>query len=236
MSSKKNIILIITGILIVTIATFLFVNVVINPSPTTIFYNNSSSIVELKCVTESEGESFGTAEIIKDDGTLVTNAHVVTFTELNVVTEFDSYFIRFSNEEEYREVSLIKYDTEKDIAVLKIDDISLLNIKPIKIGTSNNLKFGERVYAIGNGSNYGLAITEGIISMPIVNIEYSEVVREVIQCDLTITAGNSGGALLNNRGELIGITTFRTRDNSGNTIYGIAYSIPIDDVIEYVNS
>ncbi|UKI50761.1 MAG: S1C family serine protease [Clostridium sp.] len=70
---------------------------------------------------------------------------------------------------------------------------------------------GDKVYAIGNGMNHGIGINEGIISLPQVNIEYENNVRNVIQCDLIINEGNSGGALLDSKGRLIGITTFRLK-------------------------
>ena len=200
------------------------------------------NVVEVKAVSESVGESFGTAEIISEDGTLVTNAHVVTYTRLNTVNVFEEYFIRFSSEEDYRAVTLKKYDTEKDIAVLKIeiDDTEELSdiaaFTPVKLGNSESLKAGEKVYAVGNASNYGIGIFEGIVSIPLINIVLDGVSKSVIQSDLTIAAGNSGGALLNARGELVGITTFRTKDNSGNVIYGIVYSISINTVLDFVNA
>ena len=67
----------------------------------------------------------------------------------------------------------------------------------------DKLKSGQKVYAIGNGMNHGLGISEGIISLPSTFIKIDEVVREFIQCDLTITNGNSGGALLDSKGRLI---------------------------------
>ncbi len=194
------------------------------------------NVVEVKAVTEGVGESFGTAEIISTDGTLVTNAHVVTYTRLNAVNTFEEYFIRFSNEEDYRAVTLEKYDSEKDIALLKMSDTAGLDLKPVKTGNSESLKAGEEVYAVGNASNYGIGIFKGIVSIPLINVVLDGVTRSVIQSDLTIAAGNSGGALLNARGELVGITTFRTKDNSGNVIYGIVYSIPINIVLEFINA
>lgn len=193
------------------------------------------NVVEVKAESQNVGESFGTAELISDEGTLVTNAHVVTYTRLNTVYTFDSYFIRFSYEDEYREVSLEKYDAEKDIAVLKLKETSGLNLRPVEKGNSDELCSGEKVYAVGNAANYGIGIFEGIISIPLVNIELDKMQKSVIQCDLTIAAGNSGGALLNDRGELIGLTTFRTKDNSGNVIYGIVYSIPVNAVLEFTD-
>ncbi len=206
------------------------------PTAQDIYAQCINNVVEVKAVTEGVGESFGTAEIIAEDGTLVTNAHVVTYTRLNAVNTFEEYFIRFSNEEEYRAVTLDRYDSEKDIAILKMSDTAGLDLKPVKTGNSESLKAGEEVYAVGNASNYGIGIFKGIVSIPLINVVLDGVTRSVIQSDLTIAAGNSGGALLNARGELVGITTFRTKDNSGNVIYGIVYSIPINIVLDFINA
>lgn len=193
------------------------------------------NVVEIKAVSENVGESFGTAEIVSNEGKLVTNAHVVTYTKLNTVFTFEKYYIRFTNEKNYRTATLEKYDSDTDLAILQISDFTDLAIKPIKFGNSKDLKFGDKVYAVGNAANYGIGIFEGIISIPLVNIQLDNITRNVIQCDLTIAAGNSGGALLNNKGEMIGITTFRTRDNSGTVIYGIVYCIPINTVLKFIN-
>ena len=166
---------------------------------------------------------------------MVTNAHVVTYTRLGAVNTFEEYSFRFSYEDEYRAAELIKYDSDKDIALLKISDTTGLALTSIKTADSEAVLAGDKVYAVGNAANYGIGIFEGIVSIPLLNIEADGLTRAVIQCDLTIAAGNSGGALLNDRGELIGLTTFRTRDNSGNVIYGIVYSIPINTVLEYVS-
>ena len=139
----------------------------------------------------------------------------------------------FINEEEYHPVLLIKYDVKKDIAILRLEDKSA-KFKAIKIGNSEKLAFGDKVYAIGNGSNYGLGITQGIISIPKMNITYENNTREVIQADITISAGNSGGALLDSKGNLIGITTFRIKDLTGNVVYGLVYSIPINNILEFL--
>ena len=77
-------------------------------------------------------------------------------------------------------------------------------------------------------------MSEGIVGCPLININYNDTTRSVIQCSITIAEGNSGGALVNDNGNLIGITTFRTKDSSGNPIYGIAYCIPINTVLEYI--
>lgn len=87
---------------------------------------------------------------------------------------------------------------------------------------------------IGNTSNYGIGISCGIISVPEVNIICNDISRKIIQADIDIARGNSGGALFDKKGKLIGITTFRTKDNQGNINYGFAYLIPIKLVIEYI--
>ena len=191
------------------------------------------SVVEIKAETEDIGASYGTGEIISKDGTLVTNAHVITYTKLFNTTLFDTVYIRFVDEKDYREVDVVRYDLDLDIAVLKLDDDDK-EITPIKIGDDNKLSEGDVVYAIGNMSNYGLSLTKGIISIPHINVSYNDVTRSVIQCDLTISDGSSGGALIDSQGELIGITTFRLKDNSNNVIYGIAYCIPINVAMGYV--
>ncbi|MBQ7467079.1 MAG: trypsin-like peptidase domain-containing protein [Clostridia bacterium] len=192
------------------------------------------SVVEVKAATDDVGESFGSAVFVKDDGTLITNAHVVTYKKLGEQFTFENISIRFSTETAYRAVTLIKYDLQKDLAVLKLNDVNC-NFSAIAFAESSLVQFGEEVYAIGNLNNIGISLTKGIISNPKIVVSYNEQSREVIQCDLAIAEGNSGGALLNSDGKLIGITTFRLKDNSGNVIYGISYCIPADVVMEYIN-
>ncbi|MDD4157514.1 MAG: serine protease, partial [Candidatus Cloacimonetes bacterium] len=168
-----------------------------------IFNDNIHSIVEIKATTENVGESFGTAEFFDSDGTLITNAHVVTYKKMGSFYAFENFSIRFSFETEYRNATLVKYDNDLDIAVLKLDDINC-DFEAISINENNNLKFSDEVYAIGNLNNLGLSITCGIISNPSINVTYENNTRNVIQCDLTISDGNSGGALINSKGELVG--------------------------------
>lgn len=113
---------------------------------------------------------------------------------------------------------------------------SLHLFKPMKTSDSSKILHGDKVFAIGNSANYGLSISEGLIGSPLINIVYNGQTRSVIQSTINITEGNSGGALVNTKGELIGITTFRTKDLSGNIIFGITYCIPINTVLEYINN
>ena len=114
-----------------------------------------------------------------------------------------------------------------------MNSLENVTFRKINLGDSNKISSGDIVYAIGNGMNHGIGITKGIISVPEVKIEYEDNIRDVIQADVIINEGNSGGALLNENGALIGITTFRLKDNNANTIYGIAFCIPINIVLNY---
>lgn len=198
-----------------------------------IFNDCQECVLEIKAESETIGTSYGSGEIINKDGTIVTNAHVVTYKKLTETLVFENVYIRFFDEQDYRQVEIVKYDLDFDLAVLKLKDINR-KLKSIKLGDDKKLKVGDAVYALGNMSNYGLSLTSGIVEIPHVNVTYNQSKRNVIQCDLTISDGNSGGALINDKGELVGITTFRLKDQSNNIIYGISYCIPINVVMEYI--
>ncbi len=194
---------------------FLFVYIIvdkynISKNAKDIFNMNINSIVEVKATTNAVGESYGTGVIYDSSGLIITNAHVISYTTLSESKTFDEYEIRFATKEDYQSATLVKYDLEIDLAILKISDESM-QYNSIKFG-KDNYSYGDKVYAMGNTSNYGIGISEGTISVPEVNIIYNNIFRTVIQSNIDIASGNSGGALLNDKGKLIGITTFRTKD------------------------
>ena len=228
MKEKRNVLSLINIIISSLVLVGLIILIVINfnkKDANDIFKDTYESIVEIK-VTEGEDIGYGSGIIISDDGKIITNAHVILYEEDNL---FDKVEIRFSYEDEYKEVSVVKYDEEKDLALLKLDNV---NVKSIE--TNTDYSYGDKVYAIGNGSNYGISITEGIISNPKLTVELSNKSVIAIQCDLTISEGNSGGALLDSKGRLIGITTFRLKDSSNKVIQGISYSIPYYIVSDFM--
>lgn len=200
----------------------------------TLYKQSIESIVELKAFNNSEdiSPSFGTAVFLEKD-ILVTNFHILSYTYLNDLRVFENISIRFYDQSDFVEVELFEYDELLDIAFLRIESFFGT---PIKVGDSLEVDFGDTVYAIGNGNNTGISITKGIISIPKVYITIDNYKRLVIQSDLTIVSGNSGGALINQMGELIGITSFRLKDNNNTIVYGIAYSIPINIIIEKIRS
>lgn len=233
MNKKKyEIIVSIIILLSVGIVITLFLKLRSEKNSSAIYNEAIKSVVELKASTDDIGESYGSA-VIFDNGKAITNAHVVSYSNLGVNTLFESIKIRFSYMELYLDASLIKIDYEVDLAIIEFDD-NEVDYKAISF-SKKEYNSGDSVYAIGNSSNYGIGISDGIISVREVAIKQDDLLRNVIQCDINISSGNSGGALLDKSGKLIGITTFRTRDLKGNINYGFAYSIPLKTVLNFIN-
>ena len=234
----KAIVFSLSGAAAVLIAALTVVCVTVfgKPASVKIYEDASRQVVELKAQTGEDAVSYGSAVLIDGDGYFISNAHVVTYIQLTTERTFERYYIRFSFETDYRTVDLVVYDTEKDLSILKLRDKPGFKLKPVKIADTKKLKAGSEVYAVGNGMNHGVSMTRGIISLPRVNIEYDGKTRSALQCDLIINEGNSGGALLDGRGGLLGITTFRIKDAKGNPIYGIAFCVPSDVVSEFLRA
>lgn len=168
-------------------------------------------------------------EKTKDYLYMITNHHVIDGARDLSVT--------FSDDKTYA-AEVVKYDENNDIAIIRvrIKDLSestLAEIKPIKIGDSNSLDIGESVVAIGNALGYGQSVTTGVVSAVNRNFAPKESLdtKTYIQTDAAINPGNSGGALLNMKGELVGINTAKIASSS---IEGMGYAIPMARVLELI--
>lgn len=191
---------------------------------------------------EQEYEASGSGIIIGENDTellIVTNNHVVTgSSELSVIFSYDED----SEEPTVVEAKLKGYDSDKDLAVIAVslDDLSddqLSNIKIATIGDSSSLQLGENVVAIGNALGYGQSVTTGIVSalnreVSVQAEDGSTITNKLIQTDAAINPGNSGGALLNMKGELIGINSVKVATSE---VEGMGYAIPISDVQDIIN-
>ncbi|MCR5746685.1 MAG: trypsin-like peptidase domain-containing protein [Lachnospiraceae bacterium] len=177
---------------------------------------------------EQTGESAGSGIIVgeNDDELLVaTNQHVISdATKLSV---------QFANGSS-AEANLKGQDEEADIAVIAVAKKSLSGntideIKIATLGDSDELKVGEQVVAIGNAMGYGQTTTTGIISALGIESQFKSVSHALIQTDAAINPGNSGGALLNMKGELIGINEAKAGQvlSNGTIVEGMGYAIPI---------
>ena len=166
----------------------------------------------------------------------MTEEQVIILTNNHVVQQSSSLSVTFNESKTY-DAAIKGTDSSKDLAIISVSkkDIEpeiLQNIKISNIGNSDNIKVGEHVLAIGNALGIGQSVTYGIISAKDREIDEIGNSSKLIQTDAAINPGNSGGALLNLRGELIGINVAKS---SGNAIEGMGYAIPINmaaDVIE----
>ena len=172
---------------------------------------------------QQEVESCGSGIIIgQNDNELLiaTNNHVVA--------DADTISVGFIDNQAY-EASVKGTDADNDLAVIavKLSDISDDTMKQIKvasIGDSDSLKVGEQVVAIGNALGYGQSVTTGIVSAVDRQVGGSEAENGFIQTDAAINPGNSGGALLNMKGEVIGINSAKLASTE---VEGMGYAIPL---------
>ncbi|WP_299620190.1 trypsin-like peptidase domain-containing protein [uncultured Tenacibaculum sp.] len=179
----------------------------------------------------SQREQVGTGSgvIISADGYIVTNNHVI-----EGASEIE---ITLNNSKKHK-ANLIGTDPKNDIALLKID--AEMDLPFIVFGNSDNAKIGEWVLAVGNPYNLNSTVTAGIVSAKGRDLEGNSNIESFIQTDAAVNPGNSGGALVNTRGELIGINTAIT-SRTGSFI-GYSFAVPsnitkkiIDDLLEYGN-
>lgn len=170
----------------------------------------------------------GSGVIISPDGYIITNYHVVENSSEVIVTT--------NNNKEYN-AEIIGYDELNDIAVLKINTDSSLDY--LFFGDSDSTLIGEWVLAVGNPYNLNSTVTAGIISSKSRDLnEYDQKNQSFIQTDAAVNFGNSGGALVNKKGELVGINTLIQSMTGG--YVGYSFAVPsntvrkiFEDIIEF---
>ena len=202
--------------------------------------SSTSSVVFIQTVTEQEyggGSIFdwffeprtsqrvgsGSGVIVSDDGFIVTNNHVINGADVIRVTAGKSIY----------DAKLVGTDPSSDLAVIKVE---ALDLPAITFGKSESVDVGEWVLAVGNPFNLTSTVTAGIVSAKGRNINILRdrfPIESFIQTDAAINPGNSGGALVNNRGELIGINTAILSRTGSYAGYGFA--VPVDIVRKVYN-
>lgn len=164
-------------------------------------------------------QSSGSGVIISEDGYIVTNNHVI---------DNSDYIEVVLNDKRSYQAKLIGRDETTDIALLKIEQ---KNLPYLMYGNSDNLKIGEWVLAVGNPFNLTSTVTAGIVSAKARNINIltkQYAIESFIQTDAAVNPGNSGGALVNTSGELIGINT-AIASKTGSYV-GYSFAIPVNIV------
>ena len=155
----------------------------------------------------------GSGFIYDTDGYIITNHHVIN--------EADQIIVRLADRREY-EAELVGSDEASDIALIKID---AENLTKLSFGSSEELRSGEWVAAIGSPFNFEQSITAGIVSAK-GRSNGSQQYVPFIQTDVAINQGNSGGPLLNMKGEVVGINSWILSSSGG--YIGLSFSIPIE--------
>lgn len=177
---------------------------------------------------QQEQVGTGSGVIISEDGYIVTNNHVIK--------DASEIEITLNNKKTYK-AKLIGTDSKMDIALLKIDADTKLEYTVF--ADSDNVKVGEWVLAVGNPYNLTSTVTAGIVSAKARNLDSSGI-QSFIQTDAAVNPGNSGGALVNTKGELVGINTMIS--SMTGSYVGYSFAVPsniarkiIEDIMEYGN-
>ena len=177
---------------------------------------------------QSTSAASGSGFIISDNGYILTNFHVIE--------DSSSISVSMYNGDSY-DATLIGYDESNDIAVLKIEAEGLT---PVILGDSDNLNVGDSVVAIGNPlGELTFTLTSGAISAKDREVTFSSnTTMNLLQTDCAINSGNSGGALFNLYGEVVGVTNAKYGTSSGSSasIDNIGFAIPINSILNIVES
>ncbi len=196
-------------------------------TPQEIYAKVAPSVVGIR-VTLSNGMATGTGVIMSPDGYVITNAHVIAGAERVRVTLSD---------DSRKEARLVGYDGSTDLAVLKLD---AQDLPAADFGDSSLLRVGEAAYAIGNplGEELRGTMTDGIISAIDRNMDMNGQEMTLLQTTAALNPGNSGGALVNASGQVVGITNMKMMSD-WETIEGLGFAIPtalakevVDQIIE----
>lgn len=175
----------------------------------------------------------GSGIIISEDGYILTNNHVVSGNSSSSyyeITGAKSVKVTLYNDETVYDAEIVGKDDQTDLAVIKINKTGLTKAT---LGNSDNVKVGEFAMAVGCPLGLNTTVTSGIISAVNRTVNTSDGGKYIaIQTDAAINSGNSGGALVNSKGEVIGINTLKL---SGTGIEGIGFAIPINSTTDVVS-
>ncbi len=189
---------------------------------TKLYEDNCDTVVIIDTYIEYEGESVHYSQcsgfIISTDGYILTNSHCVV--------GIDSFKVTLYSGKIY-DARVIGYDERTEVAVIKIDAEE--SLKSAKLGNSDAVKIGSYAIAIGNPMGYDFSMSVGYISGVQRTVNSKNYRYKMLQMDIAINSGNSGGPLFNMSGEVIGINTMKKSSSSTSTIVeGMGFAIPIN--------
>lgn len=173
----------------------------------------------------------GSGIIISGDGYILTNYHVVSYADPKSGISGNKILEVFLPDGREAKAKFVGGDSKTDLALIKID---LKNLPVAELGDSSKLEVGELAVAIGNplGMEFAGSVTVGVISALNRTVEMGDKTLNLIQTDAAINEGNSGGALLNSRGQVIGINSAKI---SASGVEGLGFAIPVNDAKPVIN-
>jgi S1-C subfamily serine protease len=189
-------------------------------SPSVVYITTSGQVLDLLTRNVMEvPQGTGTGFLWDDRGHVITNYHVIEGVQ--------AAYVRLANQRSY-EATLVGVSPEYDIAVLRIG--SRGGVAPVPIGTSADLRVGQKVLAIGNPFGLDYTLTTGVISAlnRTINSEDGRAIENLIQTDAAINPGNSGGPLIDSAGRVIGMNT-AILSATGHSA-GIGFAVPVDTI------
>ncbi len=176
---------------------------------------------------QQQVEGIGSGFIINEEGYILTNYHVIE----SVVKSENELSVTLSNNKEVP-AKVVNYDESRDVAMLKLsEDVEIPGVA--ELGDSDSVYPGEEVIAIGTplSKDFAQTLTKGVISGNNRSVSTSSGESlNLIQTDTAINPGNSGGPLVNSKGQVIGINSMKIGSNIGESIEGIGFAIPINEV------
>jgi putative serine protease PepD len=199
---------------------------------TQVYQHSSSGVVQIRAVTAS-GEDLGTGIVLNNEGLILTNNHVVAGERQLVVSPGKDTSVT-------RAAKLVGQEANDDLALIKVDP-SGLGLKPLKLVSSSSTQIGDTVYALGNPYGLDETLTKGIVSALGREIQAPDgaKITGAIQTDAALNPGNSGGPLLNQEGNVIGVNSQIASDQAsvdgsqpGST--GVGFAISANTVMEAV--
>jgi S1-C subfamily serine protease len=210
-----------------------------NFDPAAIFDRFSNGVVtitslfgsakDLASVLEGNGQAgLGSGFVVDERGDIATNAHVITQGRGKRISKAREVFVQFADGNQVP-AKIIGFDANSDVGLIKVDPKGL-KLVPLKLGSSSSAKVGEPVAAIGSPFGEEQSLSVGVVSATDRTIEaLTEFqIGNAIQTDAAINRGNSGGPLLNAKGEVIGINSQIRSSGGGNE--GVGFAVPVDTV------
>lgn len=195
----------------------------------------SNSFFSFGSPTTTEATATGSGIIISDDGYIVTNNHVVDSSSSNSsysyysLSDATSVKVKLYGSDETYDAKIVGKDSQTDLAVLKIEKTGLT---AAEFADSDQAVVGEFAMAVGSPLGLDTTVTTGIISAVNREVESDGTKYVCIQTDAAINSGNSGGALVNSEGKVIGINTLKL---SGSGVEGIGFAIPINSTLDVIS-